>query len=282
MHAALQRRVQRYGWDRAAQAYESLWQRQLAAAHACVLARAAIGPGARVLDVACGTGLVSLAAAAAALPGGEVVGVDLSGAMVEAARGNAAARGVRNARFARMDAERLELPDAAFDVVLCALGFMYLPDPAAAAREMRRVLRPGGRAVIAIWGDRHRCGWSPVFDIVAAEVSSDVCPLFFRLGEPDALARLCTDAGFAAEPERIDATLAYRDGDEACRAALVGGPVAMAWSRFDAETRRRVAARYLESLAPWRDGPGYRIPGEFVVVRALLPRAARSAQDAVA
>ena len=282
MHAALQRRVQRYGWDRAAPAYESLWQRQLASAHACVLARAAIAPGARELDIACGTGLVSLAAAAAALPGGEVVGVDLSGAMVEAARGNAAARGAHNARFARMDAERLDLPDEGFDVVLCALGLMYLPDPAAAAREMRRVLRPGGRAVIAIWGDRQRCGWSPVFDIVAAEVSSDVCPLFFQLGEADALVRLCTDAGFAAHAERINATLTYGNADEACGAALVGGPVALAWSRFDAETRRRVAARYVESLAPWREGQGYRIPGEFVVVRAVLPRATRSAQHAVA
>jgi len=62
--------------------------------------------------------------------------------------------------------------------------------------------------------------------------------------------------------------LKYADADEACDAAFVGGPVALAWSRFDAAVRERVRARYLEAIAPWRDGRGYRVPGEFVVVAA--------------
>jgi ubiquinone/menaquinone biosynthesis C-methylase UbiE len=272
--ARLQRRVQRYGWDLAAAAYEPLWQPQLACAQAALLARAALAPGERVLDVACGTGLVALAAAEAVGPDGRVVGVDLSGRMVDAARQRAHARGAAHARFARMDAERLDLPDAAFDVALCALGLMYVPDPAQALREMRRVLRPGGRVVLAVWGERSRCGWSAVFPIVEAEVASEVCPLFFCLGQRDALARLCADAGFAdAGERRIATTLDYASADDACDAALIGGPVALAWSRFDDGVRARVRSRYVEAIASWRHDRSYRVPGEFVVVAAAVPRA---------
>ena len=173
-----------------------------------------------------------------------------------------------------MDAERLDLPDAAFDVALCALGLMYVPDPAQALREMRRVLRPGGRVVLAVWGERSRCGWSAVFPIVAAEVATEVCPLFFRLGQRDALARLCADAGFEDVAERrIAATLDYANADDACDAALVGGPVALAWSRFDDDVRARVRGRYVEAIGEWRHDRGYRVPGEFVVVAATAPRA---------
>jgi len=273
MDARVQRRVQRYGWDLAASDYERLWQAQLGPAQADMLARVALRSGERVVDVACGTGLVSFAAAEAVGAGGRVLGVDISGAMVDAAERRADALGVAHATFARMDAEALDLGDAAFDVGLCGLGLMYAPDPAQAVRELCRVVRPGGRIGLAVWGERSRCGWAAVFPIVDAEVASDVCPLFFALGGGDALARLCHDAGLArVELRRIGTTLLYDDGDDACDAAFVGGPVALAWSRFDAATRARVRAKYLAAIAPWRqpDG-GYRIPGEFVVVVAARP-----------
>jgi ubiquinone/menaquinone biosynthesis C-methylase UbiE len=270
MDAKLQRRVQRYGWDLAAGCYETLWQAQLAGAQAELMTLAAPAPGERVLDVACGTGLVTLAAARAVGPHGRVLGVDLSGAMVEAAAQRAAQQGLDNTTFARMDAEALELPAAGFDVVLCALGLMYMPNPAQALREMRRVLRPGGRLGLVVWGERARCGWAALFSIVEAEVASEVCPLFFRLGQDDALAHLCADAKFETVTQRRTVqALCYADADEACDAALAGGPVALAWSRFDAAARQRVRTRYLEAIAPWRHGGGYEVPGEFVVVAAV-------------
>ena len=272
MDDRLQRRVQRYGWDLAAAHYETLWHKQLAGAQRALLARAALRPGERVLDVACGTGLVTLAAARSVGPRGRVVGVDLSGVMVDSAARRACAHGLGHTSFVRMDAEHLDLPDAGFDVVLCALGLMYVPDPAQALREMRRVLSPGGRLVAAVWGERQACGWAGLFGVVDTEVSSQVCPLFFRLGAKDALARQCEQAGFeAADQHRISETLLYADADEACDAAFIGGPVALAWSRFDDEVRARVRARYLESIAAWRHGSGYRVPGEFVVVEATRP-----------
>jgi ubiquinone/menaquinone biosynthesis C-methylase UbiE len=267
--ARLQRRVQRQGWDRAAADYEALWQPQLAPAQAALLDCAALQRGERVLDVACGTGLVSFAAARAVGDAGRVTGVDLSGRMVEAAQALARAQGLAHVDFARMDAECLALEDGQFDAALCALGLMYVPEPEQALREMARVLKPQGRVALAVWGERAHCGWASLFPIVDAEVASDVCPLFFRLGQGDTLARLCADAGFAITVQRrLVTTLAHADADEACRAAFVGGPVALAWSHFDAATRERVCARYLESIEPYRDGRGYRIPAEFVIVGA--------------
>lgn len=276
MEPRLQRRVQRYGWDLAARAYEPLWQAQLAEVQAELLACAALAPGQQVLDVACGTGLVTFAAADRVGPSGRVSGIDLSGQMVDAAQHRARPLGLANVDFARMDAESLALPDASFDVVLCALGLMYMPDPERAVQEMRRVVRNAGRVVIAVWGERSRCGWASLFGIVDAEVSSDVCPLFFRLGQAGALAHLCAGANLEIITERrIVATLAYADGLDACDAALAGGPVALAWSRFDDEVRARVRDRYLESIEPWRIGQGYEIPAEFVVVEAASGRGDR-------
>jgi ubiquinone/menaquinone biosynthesis C-methylase UbiE len=283
MDARLQRRVQRYGWDLAASEYEPLWQPQLAVAQATLLEQAELQPGERVLDIACGTGTVAHAAAGQVGPAGSVLGVDLSGKMVDVARSRTPASAACRPAFARMDGENLEIADASFDVVLCALGLMYMPDPEAALREMRRVLVPGGRVVLAVWGERSRCGWSAVFPLVDAEVASDVCPLFFRLGAGDALPTALVEAGFdAVRATRLPTCLRHADADEASRAALVGGPVALAWSRFDEATRRRVTASYLEAIAPWRDGPGYRIPAEFLLAvgRAAgtsSPRAAATA-----
>ncbi|MDR6534903.1 methyltransferase domain-containing protein [Variovorax soli] len=268
----MQRRIQRYGWDLAAAGYQALWQAQLAPAHRALMALASPQPQEQVLDVACGTGLVALAAAERVGPRGHVLGTDISDRMVDAARQRAAQRGVHQLGFARMDAEQLALPDGGFDLALCALGLMYVPDPALALRELRRVLRPGGRVGLAVWGERARCGWSALFPIVDDEVRSEVCPLFFRLGQQDALAGLCAEAGFERiAQQRIASTLCYADGEEACGAAFAGGPVALAWSRFGEATRARVQARYLAAIEPWRQGGGYRIPGEFVIVAGAVP-----------
>jgi ubiquinone/menaquinone biosynthesis C-methylase UbiE len=272
MDARLQRRIQRYGWDLAAVDYESLWQSQLAEARDALLTVASPAVGERVLDIACGTGLVSFEAARAVGPSGLVHGVDLSERMIDAAERRARDLELSNCIFSRMDAESLALPDASFDIAFCALGLMYMPDPEQALREMYRVLSPGGRISLAVWGERSKCGWSAIFPIVDDEVASEVCPLFFRLGEQDTLARLCADAKFEDVRNcRITATLTFANANDACDAAFVGGPVALAWSRFNHETRARVRARYLEAIESWRHGHGYRIPGEFVIAAAIAP-----------
>ncbi|MGH8202244.1 MAG: class I SAM-dependent methyltransferase [Steroidobacteraceae bacterium] len=269
MSTDFHKRIQRYGWDRAADHYEPLWGAPLGHARAAVLEFAALAPGERVLDVASGTGLITFEAARAVGPEGDVLGIDVSRRMVELSMRRARTLEMANCRFAPMDAEMLTLPDASFDVVICALGLMYVPDPERALREMQRVLRPGGRAAIAVWGERSKCGWSTLFPIVDAEVTSEVCPLFFQLGYPEVLARMCADARLeVARQCRITITLNFHSAGEACDAAFLGGPVALAWSRFSEDVRARARNRYLDAIEPWRCERGYAIPGEFLVVAA--------------
>jgi ubiquinone/menaquinone biosynthesis C-methylase UbiE len=272
MDPRLQRRVQRYGWDRAVVAYEAGWRDQLEPAHSLMLGMAALRPGERVLDVACGTGLVSFRAAATVGHQGAVIGTDISGEMVETARRGAAQRDLANARFERADAEALPMKVASFDVAVCALGLMYVPDPVRALCEMRRLLRPGGRAAAAVWGARRKCGWAEIFPITDARVASEVCPMFFHLGTGDMLARAFEAAGFTeVRSERLSITLSYASAEDALAAVFCGGPVALAYSRFDEATRRAVHAEYLESIAAYRTGDGYAVPGEFVVAAARAP-----------
>jgi ubiquinone/menaquinone biosynthesis C-methylase UbiE len=268
MEARLQLRVQRYGWDRASEHYDRFWSEQLAPAQTRLLELAAIRTGERVLDVACGTGLVTLPAAAAVGPDGYVVGTDISDRMVEELRTRAREAGHDHVVLERMGAEEITLPGGSFDAVLCALGLMYTPRPLTALEEMRRVLRPGGRVVMAVWGERDRCGWADIFPIVDARVRTEVCPLFYRLGTGETLARSLEAAGFVhVEVERISTLLRYGSEEDALGAAFVGGPVALAYSRFDDRTREEAHREYLDSIAPYRNGRGYRIPGEFVLAR---------------
>ena len=268
MEARLQRRVQRYGWNKAAAYYDSFWSEQLRPAQDLMLSLAALQPGERVLDIACGTGLVTFRAADAVGPAGFVAASDISEDMVAAVAAAAATRGIAG-DFRRMDAETIEHPDGAFDVVLCALGLMYVAEPPNALREMRRVLRPGGRAAAVVWGARKNCGWAEIFPIVERRTASDVCPMFFALGSGGAMAASFLAAGFDdVREERIAVPIVFPNADAAIGAAFVGGPVALAHSRFDDATRDSAYAEYLTSIEIHRRGDAYHVPGEFVAVVA--------------
>lgn len=270
MDARLQVRVQRYGWDRAEEHYERGWSAQLEPAQTLLLRTADLRPGERVLDVACGTGLVTFPAALAVGSEGTVLATDLSDRMVTRVRDRARELGLGQVKAERMNAEELDVDVDSYDVALCALGLMYAPDPSRALGSMRRAVRPGGRVVAAVWGARSNCGWADIFPIVDSRVKSEVCPLFFQLGTGDALAHSMRSAGLTdVGSERISTTLEYADADEAAVAAFDAGPVAMAYSRFDDATRAEARAEYLESIEPYRDSDAYRIPGEFVVSRGV-------------
>ena len=111
-------------------------------------------PGERVLDLACGPGGAGLAAAKLVGSRGEVVLSDVVAEMTSIAAARAAAIGLTNVTARVLDLERVDEPDGSYDVVLCREGLMFAPEPALAAREIRRVLRPGGRVALAVWGPR--------------------------------------------------------------------------------------------------------------------------------
>lgn len=134
--------------------YESTAQ-ELAPASEQVVEAAGIGAGERVLDVACGTGN---AAAVAAARGARVVGVDGAERLLGVARER-----VPEGQFLHGDLERLPVEDASFDVVLSVFGVIFAHDARRAAAELRRVVRPGGRIVLATWLDR-----GPIADLMRA------------------------------------------------------------------------------------------------------------------
>lgn len=266
MDAKLQRRVQRYGWDKAARYYEDYWQRQLEPVQTRLRELAHFQEGEQVIDVACGTGLVSFPVATLVGSAGTLFGVDISDGMIDIARRVAAERKLDHVRFERMDAEDLQIADSSYDVAICALGLMYVPNPRKALQEIYRILRPGGRAVASVWGQRNRCGWAEIFPIVDARVESEVCPMFFRLGTGNTLQREFEEAGFAqVTSERLETRLVYSSPEKACGAAFDGGPVALAYSRFEDSVTAQVRNEYLASIEPFRDAEGYSIPGEFVI-----------------
>lgn len=268
MDAALQLKIQHSGWNKAAPYYDTLWQEQLKPAQELLLSMAAIRNGEWVLDIACGSGLVTFPAALAVAPNGKVTATDLSEYMLEIARDLAKEYGLHHVSFQQMEAEKLTFPDACFDVVLCSLGLMYVSDPLQVIREMYRVLKPGGRAVALVWGSRERCGWAEIFPIVDKRVTTDVCPLFFQQGTGHALLYAFDKAGFCdTEEKRFSTFIHYDNAEDACDAMFIGGPVALAWKYFDKQTKVGAKEEYLYSLKTYKNGKGYDVPAEFVVVR---------------
>jgi arsenite methyltransferase len=159
---------------------------------------AALPPGAQVLDVATGTGWAALAAAQHVGPTGRVLGVDLAPELLERARQKVATTGLTHVEFRAGDAQRLDLGDQAFDVVLCASALFFVPDMLAALREWHRVLKPGGQVGFSGFGPTFG---QPMRDLWAARlrqygVSLPTGSQDHRLAEPETCRRLLHEAGF--------------------------------------------------------------------------------------
>jgi len=272
MDAKLQTRVQRYGWDAAAEHYEDGWRGPLQAAQATLVSFAAVRPGERVIEAACGSGLVTRTLAAATGPEGHVLATDLSQNMVEVTAD--ATRDMPWTETARMSADALEVAPESYDLAVSALGLMYVPEPRHAIASMSRAVRPGGRVVATVWGERRNCGWAEIFPIVDRRVASDVCPLFYACGAPGALRRDFEAAGLVEIREhRQHEHLAFTDEQTLLAAMLKGGPVALAVKRFTPQVLAEVEAEFLGSVRDYRTASGgYSIPGEFVTVRGEKPR----------
>ena len=266
MDEKLQLRVQRYGWDAAAPFYDEAWRSRLAPAQETLIAVCQLTPGLKVVELAAGSGLVTFPVAEAVGADGTVLATDISGEMCAKGQASATGLGLHQVTFERMNSEALACEDRSFDRAICSLGLMYMPNPVAALGEMKRVLRPGGRVAVLIWGERQKCGWADIFPIVDARVKTEVCPLFFSLGAPGALASQLEAAGFSdVEQQRIDMTQHFEDAADLLAAKIDSGAVALAAKRFDEETRRGVNEDFLASMSKYRNGQGYEIPVEFVI-----------------
>jgi SAM-dependent methyltransferase len=181
----------------AAELYEGFFVPRIARPVSGELLRTAdLQAGERVLDVACGTGIVARAAAEAVGPRGSVTGLDVAPDMLAVAR--AVSAGGADIVWQEADAALLPCQDASVDVVLCQMGLMFMEDQAGAVREMHRVLAPGGRVVISTPGRIQ-----PAFEAMERAIVDNLNPelggfvrAVFSMHDPDALGDLLTDAGF--------------------------------------------------------------------------------------
>lgn len=144
-------------WDRISQLYWTEIDPRFEAVVDGVVRRAALRSGESVLDLGTGTGAVAARAASAVGPDGDVLAVDISPEMLALAHRRMERPGVAAYRVAEGGAERIPSADASFDVVLASLSLMYVVDRGAAAREIARVMRPGGRLVAAVWAGPGEC-----------------------------------------------------------------------------------------------------------------------------
>lgn len=138
-------------WDRISQLYLREIDPRFALVVEHVIRRAGLKAGQHVLDLGTGTGAVAVGAAGLVGHDGRVTAVDISPEMLVLARRRVVDLGLKNLDFREGRAEAIPAEDSTFDVVLASLSLMYAIDRSAAAREIRRVLRPGGRFVAAVW-----------------------------------------------------------------------------------------------------------------------------------
>jgi SAM-dependent methyltransferase len=188
----------------AAEAYEAGFVPALFAGWAGRLVdEAGISPGQRVLDVACGTGIVARTAADRVGEGGSVTGLDLNDAMLTVAR-----RLRPDLEWRQGDAAELPFPDGSFDVVLCQSGLMFFPDVPKALREMGRVCRGGGTVGLQVWDRREsQPAYAPFIDAAACHAGPDAIELlgtYFNRGDLDELASALSSAGLDVRTVRTE------------------------------------------------------------------------------
>ena len=224
--------------------------------------------GDRVLELACGPGGMGLAAAERVGPAGEVVLSDVVAEMTTIAAARAAGLGLTNVSTCVLDLEQIDQPDRSFDVVLCREGLMFAPDPARATREIGRVLRPGGRVALTVWGPRERNPWlAVVLDVVSAQLGRPVPPPGipgpFSLDDSRRLAALLADAELSGVVvSELSTPLRAGSFDEWwARTSSLAGPLANVLASLPDDAAGELRARARNAVGSYETPSGLEFPG---------------------
>ena len=264
-------------WEGAAENWVSEAERREAGAVGRVADRmleaVALRPGEHVIELACGAGDVGLRAAEAVGVDGRVLCTDFAEPMVARVRQRAEALSQVEARV--LDAENPGL-DERFDVALCRLGYMLMPDPARALRATHDLLVPGGRLALAVWAPGERNPWlSLLFDavmgVLGAPPPAPGTPGPFALGDPDRLSALVEGAGFEdLRLGEVTEAREYASPAEWWERMQEGStaPVATMLTQLPAEQAAAIRDRAVASAEAHREGDVVRFPAALLVASA--------------
>lgn len=233
-------------------------------------------PGQTVLELACGAGNTGFDVARRLGDTGRLIQTDISPAMVEATKDRAKAAGLQNIDFRVMDAQDIDLQDASVDGVVHRYGPMLLPDPDASFREVRRVLRDGGRYCTAVWAAPDRNPWVM---IVGMSVMQNGIELpgdpfgpggMFSLSDPDVFGQRVSDAGFKdVEVEVLENPFEFADFEEFWKQpSEIAGPIAVIIAKQEPDMVAKIKESYRVLAEPFREGEKYRPPAVSVCVTA--------------
>ena len=238
-----------------------------------LIARAALRPGERVLDVACGTGIVARLAAAHVGVTGHGVGVDLNPGMLAVARAQMPATASARVEWREGDANALPCDDATFDVVFCQQGLQFFPDKVHALREMHRALAPGGRLALSVWralpyNPYHRALADTVERYVGPDVGHGMRAMC-GFGNAQALRTLLTTVGFRETHIHIVIlTMRHPSPAEYIPGQLAALPFAGALKALETAMQTALYNDILTALHPYIDDAGLAVPLEAHVALA--------------
>ncbi|MEK6802169.1 MAG: methyltransferase domain-containing protein [Nitrospirota bacterium] len=240
----------------AARAYEDLFVPALFRQWAPLLAKVAyVVPGKRVLDVACGTGILARELAAQVGTSGTVAGLDLMPGMVEVAKQIAP-----NIEWKQGTAEELPFPDQSFDVVVSQFGLMFFPDRTKSLREMLRVLSPRGHLAVAVWDSLDNipaiAAEVVLLERVAGRAAADALRAPFVLGNKADLERLGRDAGISAPTVNTHTGTARFPSIRSLVEADLRGWLPVMGVMLEEETIQRVLGEADRELRAYVDGSG--------------------------
>ena len=210
-----------------------------------IIQRLALENDHNVLDVASGTGEPGLSIAEI-VDKGKVIGIDLSEGMLETAREHAASRNITNYQTRTADVSKLPFPDQSFDAISCRMGFMFFPDILSTLNEMRRVLKPGGRLAVSVWGPPKNNFWVTVTmgtinQLMDLPPPPKDAPGMFRCAIPGLMAEQFKKAGFKNINESEVNTALNMDAATYWEMITeVGAPIVAAMSNADAPKREQI------------------------------------------
>jgi SAM-dependent methyltransferase len=254
------------------QVYELCWVRaQMGRCAEELVAASGVSPGDRVLDVACGTGVVARTAATRSGTAANVTGTDVNSGMLKAAAQFAAEAGLADITWLECDAAAMPLPDASFDVVLCQQGLQFMPDKAGAMAEMARVMKPDGRLALSVWKTRAPIGaaFATVLDRHFGAGTTAPWELIYSLGDRNYLHDLAKGAGLRQAHITFDVKFARHPEPEAfITGAIAGSPIAETMADLPEAVHTRLINEIVDELADYHDDDGLASPAQCLTLTA--------------